>query len=394
MEAVKEAASFENVSDLKPLLVATPPCLTIYFPLGDASSEGRSPNPKQSKLRWKECLRGLEGKAAQSGPAGGELLESVRNLADLAPESALEGTGQTLVVFRSPDKFQASLLSQSLPERAVIGPHFFVRPLLADLVRDRVFYLLALSQKNTRLLRCDAKSSEAIPLPQDVKTDFEVWMNQVKPDHTAVYNAMTAGAQGASGPNALAPKGADQDAKDEYLSHFFKQVDRGVSETLKGKTEPLILCGVEYELPVYTEVNSYPHLAPEQVRGAPNGLKAGEMHARALEALERVYGRTIEDALETMDHRVGGGASTRLKEVVTAAHDGRVLTLLMSDAQETTGVFDEATHSVKAKETGTADDEDLVNDAAVQTILHAGNVLVVPHNKMPNGSPVAAIFRY
>jgi hypothetical protein len=205
---------------------------------------------------------------------------------------------------------------------------------------------------------------------------------------------MSAPAQGISGPNALAPKGADQDAKDEYLSHFFKQLDRGVNEVLKGKTEPLVLCAVEYQIPIYREVNNYPNLASEEVRGAPNSLKSGEMHARALEALERSYAQKVDDALAEWNHLVGGGASSRLKEVVTAAHDGRVLTLFVSDSQEQTGRFDEATNSVKGRETGSAEDEDLVNDAAVQTILHAGNVLVTPHNKMPNGSPVAATFRY
>jgi hypothetical protein len=83
-----------------------------------------------------------------------------------------------------------------------------------------------------------------------------------------------------------------------------------------------------------------------------------------------------------------------LKDIVTAAHDGRVLMLLVSDSQEQSGVFDEATHRVKGGDTGNSGDEDLVNDAAVQTILHVGDVLVVPHAKMPNGSPLAAIFRY
>ena len=132
----------------------------------------------------------------------------------------------------------------------------------------------------------------------------------------------------------------------------------------------------------------------EAVHGAPNGLKSGEMHARALEALEKTYANKIDATLADWNHRVGGGASSRLKDVVTAAHDGRILTLLVSDAQQKTGVFDEATNSVKGKETGSSEDEDLVNDAAVQTILHAGNVLIAPQSKMPNGSALAAIFRY
>ncbi len=301
---------------------------------------------------------------------------------------------RSIAVFRSPDTYRLALLDAEVAERAVLGPHFYVRPLLGELVKDRTFYLLALSQKNTRLLRCTMHSSEEIPFPADIKNDFEVWMNQVKPDHTAVYNAMSAAAQGISGPNALAPKGADQDAKDEYLSHYYKQVDRGVNEVLKGHTEPLVLCAVEYELPIYREINTYPNLASEEVRGAPNGLKSGEMHARAIGALEVCYANKVDGALAEWNHRVGAGASSRLKDVVTAAHDGRVLTLIVSDSQEQTGIFDEATHSVKGRETGSPEDEDLVNAAAVHTILHAGNVLIAPHSKLPNGSPMAAIFRY
>lgn len=396
MTTVKgELATFEHVKDLKPLLSAQGPCLTVYMPLSTASTEGINPNAKQNQLRWKECLRTIKDRVGQFGSAGRDLVASVDRWDAIAAEpEPNQRHGQSVAVFRSPELFQVVLLEGEVAERAVMGNHFYIRPLLSELVKDRSFYLLALSQKNTRLLHCTSHSSEEVPFSAGITTDFDTWMNQVKPDHTAVYNAMTSGAQGFSGPNALAPKGADEEARGEYLSHYFKQIDRGVNEILKGKTEPLVLCAVEYEHPLYRKVNHYPHLLAAEVHGAPNGLKSGEMHARAIEALESSYSTKIDEALADWNHRVGGGASNRLKDVVTAAHDGRVLMLLVSDSQELTGVFDEATHSVKGRETGTASDEDLVNDAAVQTILHAGEVLVVPHPKMPNGSPLAATFRY
>jgi hypothetical protein len=151
---------------------------------------------------------------------------------------------------------------------------------------------------------------------------------------------------------------------------------------------------VESQLALYREINSYPHLAEEGVQGAPNGLKSGEMHARAIEALNRCYDLQVDEALAEWNHKVGGGGSSRLKEVITAAHEGRVLTLLVSDSLETTGSFDENTYKVTGRETGKPDDEDLVNDAAVQAVLHAGKVFVVPHHKMPNGAAVAATFRF
>lgn len=397
METIKsELVSFEKLKDLKTLLATPGPCLTVYMPLSTASTEGYNPNAKQNELHWKEILHTLDGRATQFGAAGRELLDSIADWDTVAPPTGENPReqGKSVVVFRSADLLQVALLDHEVTDTAILGPHFFVRPLLSELVKDHSFYLLALSQKYTRLLHCTLHTSEVVPFPKEVKTDFDEWMNQVKPDHTAVNNGMTGGFQGSSGPTALAPKGADQDAQNKYLSHYYKQVDKGVSSILKGNTEPLVLCGVEYEIPMYRDLSSYPHLVSEAVHGAPNGLKSGEMHARALEALEKTYANKIDATLADWNHRVGGGASSRLKDVVTAAHDGRILTLLVSDAQQKTGVFDEATNSVKGKETGSSEDEDLVNDAAIQTILHAGNVLIAPQSKMPNGSALAAIFRY
>jgi hypothetical protein len=185
----------------------------------------------------------------------------------------------------------------------------------------------------------------------------------------------------------------DKEDKDEYLAHFYKQIDRGLNELMRGKTEPVVPVAVEYELALYRSLNTYSHLVKE-VQGAPNSLKAGEMHARALDAIARQYEKSVDDALAEYNHKVGGGASNRLKDIVPAAHDGRVLTLLVSDSAEIPGSFDETTYKVKGRESGTSEDEDLINDAVVQTILHAGHVFVVPNRKMPNGAPLSAIFRF
>jgi hypothetical protein len=222
---------------------------------------------------------------------------------------------------------------------------------------------------------------------------FDAFMNSVKPDHVTDNRA-------SPGPGAGSSKGimfstsTERETKDQYLAHFYKQVDRGLNEILRGKMEPVVLAGVEYELAIYRSLSTYLHLVEEAVQGAPNSLKAGGMHARALDTMLRKYEKKVDDALAEYNHKVGGGASNRLKDIVPAAHDGRVLTLLVSDSLETTGTFDEATHTVKGRQTGTAEDEDLVNSAVVETILHAGQVLVVPNGKMPNGAPVSAIFRF
>lgn len=390
MDTLKaERIEFESLKTLKPLLGAQAPCLSAYLQLSTAPNHQGS---KQNSLQWREVLKSLGPKIEQYGSEGRELLESVSDWEALFQDA--QPQGKSIAVFRSPELFRVSWLDEIVPTRAVVGPHFYVRPLLKDLMREKAFYILALSQKNVRLLKCTSRTSEEVALPNGTATSYDAYMNSVKPDHVSQRGGAT-GQGGGGGTRGMTTGTTEtRDNQNEYLTHFFKQVDHGLNECLRGKTEPVVLVGVDYEIAMYRTLNKYPHLAEEAVEGAPNSLKAGDMHARALAAMARCYEKKIDNHIAEYNHKVGGGASNRLKEILPAAHDGRVLTLLVSDSVEQTGTFDEATYTVKGRETGSAEDEDLVNDAVVQTILHAGQVFVVPNTKMPNGTPLAAIYRF
>lgn len=372
------------------MLSAEGPCLTFYMPLAEGTANEAA---KTNALEWREVIGQIKPKLEEAGSGRRELLEPVMDWDSFLPEG--EPQGHSIGVFRSAELFRVTWLNERVTSRAVFGPHFFIRPMLLELTLDKTFYILALSQKNVRLLRCTMRSSEEVPFPQATPTSFDEYMNSAKPDHM-LDNRSSAGpdAGGGGAKGVMFGTSADREAKDEYLAHFYRQIDKGLSEVLKTRNEPVVLAAVEYELALYRSLSKFPHLAEESVEGAPNSLKAGEMHARAIEAIRRCYDHKIDNALAEYNHKVGGGATNRLKDVVTAAHDGRVLTLLVSDSLEATGVFDEGTHTVKGRETGTSEDEDLVNDAVVQTILHAGQIFVAPNSKMPHGSPVAAIYRF
>ena len=389
MDTLKaEVADFENVKDLKPMLGSEGPCLSLFMQL---SATPPNQSAKASALRWREMVRTVEPRIEQYGAHGRELLESVSDWDALSQDAELQS--KSVAVFRSRELYRVSRLDEAVETRGVVGPHFYVRPLLPELTRDKTFYILALSQKNVRLLRCTSRNSEEVPLPAATATSFNAYMNTTKPDHV-LDNRASAGPGMGSSKGVMFSTSSDREDKDEYLAHFYRQIDRGVNECLRGKTEPVVLAGVEYELAIYRSLNHYPNLAEEAVSGAPNSLKAGEMHHRALNAVSRCYEKKMDEALAEYNHRVGGGASNRLKEIIPAAHEGRVLTLLVSDSLETQGAFDESTYTVTGRQTGTTEDEDLVNDAVVQTILHAGQVYVVPNGKMPHGAPLAATYRF
>jgi hypothetical protein len=383
-----EVTDFQSLQDLKPFLEAPGPCLSVYMTLVRMTP---TEDVKTNALQWKELVQTLEPAINEQGASARELLAGISDWDVLVQDQPVQG--KALAAFRAPDTFQLTWLQQEVRNRAIAAPHFYIRPLLGELACKK-FYVLALSQKNVRLLRCTLRSSEEVPLPLTVSTSFDAYMDTAKPDHVR-SNISSAGPSAGHTKGVGGTTDTQREDKPEYLAHFFRQIDRGVNEVLRanGNGAPLVLAGVEYELAQYATLNTYPHLLAETVQGAPNSLKSGEMHTRAIDALNRHYGGQIDGFLAEYNHKAGSGASNRLSDVVVAAHEGRVLSLLISDTLECSGVFDESTYQPHLRAAAAAQ-EDLVNDAALQTILHAGQVFVGPNNRLPDGAPAAAIFRY
>jgi hypothetical protein len=378
-----EITDLQSQKDLKALLSSPGPCVSIYMT--------PKPNEKANALEWEEAIRTIEPKLNELGKQGRELRETLGKWETISQGEAPKGKG--VAVFGAQHTFKVMWLSEPVQSRAIVGPRFHIRLLLPELRKAKPFYILALSQNDVRLLRCTSNGAQEVQWPNGTVTSFDRYMAMAKPDHQDT-NETSAGPSAGHTKGIVGSTSTIREDKPQYLAHFFRQIDHGINELLRGGSDPLVLAAVEYELALYHSMNSYPHLLDEDAQGAPNGLKAGEMHARALEALTRSYEKKPDEVLAEYDHKVGSGASNRLKDVVKAAHEGRVLTLLVSDSLENTGVFDEQTYSAKGGATGTSEEEDLVNDAAVQTLLHGGQVFSAANNRMPNGAPVAAIFRY
>jgi Bacterial archaeo-eukaryotic release factor family 3 len=378
-----EVTNLQNQKDLKALLSSPGPCVSVY--MTPKLSE------KASALEWEETVRRIEPKLQELGNQGRELREALGTWETISQGEPPKG--KSVAVFGAQHTLRVMWLADPVGSRAVVGPRFYIRPLVPALWKARPFYILALSQNDVRLLRCTSSGAQEVQWPNGTAASFGKYMDTAKPDHQDT-NETSAGPSAGHTKGIVGSTSTVREDKPQYLANFFRQIDRAVNELLRGGSDPLVLAAVEYELALYRSLNSYPHLLDEDAQGAPNGLKAGEMHARALEALTRSYEKKTDAVLAEYDHKVGGGASNRLKDVVKAAHEGRVLTLLVSDSLENTGVFDEQTYSAKGGATGTSEEEDLVNDAAVQTLLHGGQVFSTANKRMPNGAPVAAIFRY
>lgn len=380
-------ASPISIQDLKDLSSAPGPCITAVFPVHHEDTRHKRLEAKkvcqevEQRLDHRNIDRNLRDK----------LLEPLRSVV----ESVEAETEQdTLVFLWAPDFYKQLSVPQRLDQTVTVAEHFNLLPLIPMVWENRPFYILALSQKHIRLLRCTTTTSEEVDLPPDTPTNLDEFISTDKPDHV-LDNSSAGGPGTGSMGRVMFGTGTDKERRDQYLLHFYKAVDQRVTDLLKNDPAPLVIAGVEYELPLYRNESKFPRLVEEGVRGAPDGLKGGELHKRALEIVQRHWEKDVDEAL-AMYEQFGGSdrATSSLKEVVKSAYDGRVLHLFVAQGAHHLGNFDEMTHRVRAHRQERPGDEDLVNAAAVQTLGHAGNVFVISRNKVPHGSQMAAVLRY
>jgi hypothetical protein len=360
-----------NLELLKKLAEAEDPCVTLMLPVS-ALVDLRP----QIKNAVRDVKKALEGTGTDTNALLGPI--EVFGSEGVPPSQRQAGTW---VFLRSPSLFEAffsPVLAHALTTTGKNFPFLRILPLLKHEVE---FYLLALSQKHTRLLHCTTHDSAPVDLPAGTPVSLAEAMQTRQPDHV-LDNRSSAGPSVGSMKGVMFGTASDRDAKDEYLLHFFQEIDKAIGRLLRERGQPLIVAAVENELALYARVNTYADLVEPGVPGAPDGLKGGEMHSRALALLQSRIAPPVRKALDQFDKFVGSGhASMQGQEVADAAAEGRVSQLFLQESAEFKSYVE-------------GEERDLLNEAIIQVIRNGGVVSVMKSENMPGGAQICALFRY
>jgi len=278
-----------------------------------------------------------------------------------------------------------------------VGKSFDVKPLLPVVNRNGEFYILALSQNQTRLFRASKDTLSEVQL-KDVPTNMGQALRIDDPQKNLGFQTSTAnsGGTGSERPAIHYGQGVEDDKK-ELIRRYFQVLDQGLTRQLEDESAPMVLAGVDYLLPIYREVSTYRNLLDEGLVGSPDREDLNEMRELAWKVVEPIFMRNQQEAIDRfleLHGQQNGLASSDLDTAVKAAIAGRVETLIVPLGVQKWGRYDPAADSVIFDTKPTPENEDMLNFAAVQTMLNSGNVYAVPMEQFPKKGDVAAIFRY
>jgi hypothetical protein len=378
--------------DLKPLLEHTAaPCVSCFVPMERAGKETRQ-NPIRVKNMLREAVERLTAQGMPESDAEA-MLKPVQRMLDDSAEWQEQSDG--LAIFCSPSLFQTYRVPLRFDELLVVAPSFHLKPLLPMFTSNGQFYILALSQGNIRLLQGTRNYVDEITLPSEMPTSIEQALGQDITEKQLQFHTNVPVGQGGQHAVQFHGQGTPDDQHRSRLLRYFLEIDRGMQQVLAGEQAPLVLAGVEYLLPLYHDRNTYPHLIEEGITGNPDHLKPEELHAQAWDIVEPYMQQEQQRAVERYNQNSEREQSSGdLRTVIPAAAFGRVDTLFVAIGVQTWGSFNPSDSTLQVHAEPLPGDEDLLDFAAVHTLLHSGTVYAVPADRVPGGSTVAALFRY
>lgn len=365
------------------------PTVSIHMTIHRGNDSAR-----QNLIRYKNLLKEAQSSLRQHGMRPAEIETFLCAAKKLAEDASMwrSGDARGLAVLLGKSTNHVLRLDIEVPEAVMTGDRFLIRPLLPALDKGERFFVLALSKNRVRLLeggRSQITEVDVAGMPKSLADalKYDDYERQVQ------FHSRTPGLGGGGRRAAIFHgQGSASDAEKASLSRYFRMIDQGLKEFLVDSSPPLLLAGVDYLLPIYRSVNSYPGLVELALTGNPDDTPASELHVEALDLLEPYFRAEIERDLANFESLLGTGiASNDIEVILSAACEGRIKTLFVSPDSTTYGHFDTSISRVRIEDEPSPVTQDLMNFAAIETLTRGGSI----HTLKPQDSPTAAaIFRY
>ncbi len=376
--------------DLKDLMLRHPGWhVSLFMPAQPPGGDS-----EQDRIRFRNLLRDAEVRLVDKGlrsPVARKMLAPAQRLLDDSAFWRAQSDG--LALFIADGYLRYFRLPLQFDEFLVVSEFFHLKPLLPFFTSEGHFYLLALSQKQVRLLEGTQHTVEELNL-EGLPQSMADALNLDRFERQTQFHTRTSA--GVSGARGAVFHGHDPSEEHKTrILQWFRKIDDELPQVLTSQKSPLVLAGVEFLFPMYREASSYPLLVEEGVPGNPEDLHPRDLHAQAWPLVQPLFRQAQERAYAQYRQLAGTGRTTSdVREALVAAAHGRVEDLFVAAGMQVWGLYDTETGAVQVHEDAQTGDQDLLDLAAIWCLINGGTVYAVSRDEMPDSSFLAAVFRY
>lgn len=370
--------------------ICDPPCLSLYQP-----THRNYPDNKQDPIRYRNLLKMLEGSLRRKfAPA------EVRPL--MAPFEALTDDRNFwahvldgLAILGAKNCFRIYKLQRPVPELAIVADSFHIKPLVRIVQSADRYQVLGLSRQSIKFFEGNRDALDEIePAPGIPRTITEALGEELTEPHLTVASYGGVGGEHTPSHHGHGGKEVEIDIDSE---RFFRAVDRGI---LKHHSQPsglpLILAALPEHHHLFHSVSHNPFLLKESINIHPDALPStDELRARVWKILEPRYVAHLTSLIDRFNEAgFRGLGDADLLKVAKAVVSGRVATLLIDACRQIPGRLDASTGDITFDEMAHPEVDDVLDDLGDLARRMGREVVIIPSEKMPTDTGIAAIYHY
>lgn len=364
------------------------PCLSLYQP-----THRQFPDRQQDPIRFRNLVKQLET-SLQQKYADRDIAPLLAPFNALADDAEFWNHGaEGLAVLGAADMFGVYRLQRPVEELAIVADSFHTKPLMRIVQSADRYQILALSRHSARLFEGNRDRVDEIALAPEVPRDLDdLAMREAQRDRASrTHGRVEPGVMGRHGASDVKQDGIEGDTE-----KFFREVDRAVLEHHSRPSGwPLLLAALPEHHHLLRQVSTNPHLMDASLDVDASQLSLDELRERAWAVvqpryLERLAG--LIDAFAAAQTRQQGSAD--LSDVARAATEGRVATLLLEADRHIPGRIDADTGALVEARLDDPRIDDMLDDLGERVLRSGGEVVIVPADRMPTRSGLAATYRF
>jgi hypothetical protein len=363
-----------------------PPCLSLYQP-----THRRHPDKEQDLIRYRNLVKALEESLRQKYSTRDirPLLEPFQKLA--GDSNFWNHTLDGLAVLGAPAMFRVYRLQRPVPELAIVAESFHLKPLIRILQSADGYHVLGLSREKITLFEGNRDVLDEVELPSAVpQTISDVLGEDSERPNLSVWTP-AAGNEG-----VRYGTGSKSNLVDQETEQFFRAVDQAILEHYSRPSGlRLLVAALPEHLSLFRRISRNPFLMEEGIDTHPDALTIEDLRARAWQAVEPHYLTRLAGLTEMF-----GTARARelgdddLARVARGAVAGRVSTLLIEADRHEAGRIDPVTGAIEFDDLADPEVDDLLDDLGELVLKHGGQIVIVPTERMPTRTGIAAIYRF
>ena len=303
-----------------------------------------------------------------------------------------QNTMDGLAVLATPDDCVVYLLNTPVDDNTVVAESFHIEPLIRYFQSAHSYHLLGLSSTRFSLYEGNRYGIKEIEMDADILRSMEEVLGKEHPE-----GFLTHGRYGGSdGIATFHGHGGRKDAIDKDIEKFFRYVDHTVQERYSKPIQmPLILVSLTEHQSMFRKMSNNSYLLPNGIELSYESMDVSQLAEKSWELMEPVYWKKETESLDRYQNaKSNHTGSDRRIDVARAAFEGRIATLFVEAGKSIPGRFNTESSKLEFGSTDNPENGDVIDQLIHAVWKHKGEIIVLPMDRMPSDTGVAAIYRF